>query len=133
MAFQFTPDLKTGNITIDNQHTQLFDAINGFLGACSRSEGKEELSRALKFVSDYTSKHFSDEEGLQMKSAYPGYNTHRRYHEEFKKSVAGLADMFESQGPSMIVLAKFNNLISNWLINHIKREDIKVAAHIRSI
>ena len=34
MAYTLTPDLLTGNATIDAQHRQLIQAINDLLAAC---------------------------------------------------------------------------------------------------
>lgn len=132
MAYQFTPDLITGNALIDDEHKQLFDAINNLLNACSTGKGRSELNATMKFLYDYTAKHFSDEEKLQQKFEYPDFIRHKQYHEEFKKVVANLMVKLEKEGPTIALVAEVNNAIAGWLINHIKREDVKVAAHIRS-
>ncbi|MPN61896.1 hypothetical protein SDC9_209642 [bioreactor metagenome] len=41
-------------------------------------------------------------------------------------------DQLEVQGPNIVLVGKVNTAVAGWLINHIKREDVKVAAHIRS-
>ena len=38
----------------------------------------------------------------------------------------------EEKGPSVQLVARLNTVLAGWLINHIKREDTKVAAHIRA-
>jgi len=53
-------------------------------------------------------------------------------HEGFKKVVREIMDQLEKEGPSLLLVSKVNSSIGGWLINHIKREDVKVAAHIRS-
>ncbi|MEG0215404.1 MAG: hemerythrin family protein, partial [Hungatella sp.] len=90
MAYQFTKDLETGNATIDTQHRQLIQAINDLLAACSVGQGRTSLESTTKFLYDYTSKHFADEERLQLQSGYPDYVRHRQYHEAFKATVASL-------------------------------------------
>lgn len=132
MAYAWTKDLETGNATIDRQHQELFDAINNLLDACSKGKGRASIGSTLKFLSDYITRHFGDEEGLQRKFGYPDYPNHKKYHEGFKKSVHQIEEEFEKGGANIALVAKVNSVIAAWLINHIKKEDVKVAAHIRS-
>ncbi len=130
--YQFTKDLETGNTMIDSQHKELLNAINNLLEACSKGKGRDQIKNTLDFLQDYTSKHFHDEEVLQKKYGYPDYVNHKQYHEGFKAVVKGIADELQKQGPTIALVGKVNSNIGNWLVSHIKREDVKVAAHIRS-
>lgn len=132
MAYTFTKDLETGNQLIDSEHRQLIEAINNLLTACASGKGRSELSHTANFLKDYTSKHFSDEEKLQMQTRYPDYVNHRRYHEEFKKVVANICSKLDKEGPTIALVGEVNSAIAGWLINHIKREDVKVANHIKN-
>jgi len=132
MSFQFTPDLATGNATIDGQHKELIAAMNKLLDACANGKGRDNLSSTAKFLYDYTSRHFADEEKLQISSKYPDYANHKRYHEDFKQVVRGIVAELEKDGPTIVLVGKISNSIGGWLVNHIKKEDAKVAAHIRS-
>ena len=132
MAYKVTDDLLTGNTLIDEQHKQLFDAINALLEACSQGKGRDSLKTTTKFLYDYTAKHFADEEKLQLASKYPDYTNHKQYHEGYKKVVRELMDQLEKDGPTIVLVGKVNTAVAGWLINHIKREDVKVAAHIRA-
>lgn len=132
MAYQFTDDLLTGNTIIDTQHRQLIQAINDLLAACAAGKGRAELEKTTNFLYDYTTKHFSDEEQLQKQSGYPDYPQHRQYHETFKRTVAELNKKLSEQGPTIPLVGEVNTAIAGWLLNHIKREDTKVAAHIKS-
>lgn len=131
MAYTFTKDLETGNPLIDSEHRQLIDAINNLLAACATGKGRAELANTTKFLNEYTAKHFSDEEKLQLETQYPDYVNHKRYHEEFKKVVAGICTKLDKEGPTVTLVGEVNSAIAGWLINHIKREDAKVAAHIK--
>nr|WP_315020284.1 hemerythrin family protein [uncultured Aminipila sp.] len=132
MKYDWTSDLETGNGTIDEQHKQLIAAINNLLDACSQGKGRDSLKETTTFLYDYTSKHFADEEKLQIASQYPDYPNHKQYHEGFKKVVREIMDQLQKEGPSLVLVGKVNSSIGGWLINHIKKEDVKVAAHIRS-
>lgn len=132
MAYAWTKDLETGNAAIDRQHHELIDAINNLLNACSKGKGRSEIGNTLQFLSDYITRHFADEEVLQKKFGYPDQVNHKKYHEGFKKSVRGIQEEFDKGGANIALVAKVNSAIAAWLINHIKKEDVKVAAHIRS-
>lgn len=132
MAFTWTPELETGNNTIDTQHKTLIDAINKLLDACSQGKAREQVHETMSFLVDYTKKHFADEERLQRTSNYPDYTNHKRIHDDFIKTVADIAKELDEQGPTIVMIGKVNNAVGNWLVNHIKREDTKVAAHIRA-
>ena len=132
MAYEFTKDLETGNALIDSEHRQLIQAINDLLDACARGQGRTQIEKTGKFLQDYTAKHFSDEERLQMQYKYPEYAAHRQYHEEFKRVVADLMKELGEQGPTVLLVGKINSALAGWLINHIKREDKKLAAYIKS-
>lgn len=132
MAYTFTKDLETGNAIIDSQHKELFKAINDLLAACASGKGRVEIEKTTKFLYDYTSKHFGDEERLQQQYKYPDYLNHKRYHEEFKKAVREIGDQLNKEGATIVLVGKVNSSIGDWLLNHIKREDVKLAAHIKA-
>ena len=132
MAFTWSKDLETGNSTIDTQHKTLIDALNALMDACSQGKAKEQISETMKFLIDYTKRHFADEEKLQKMSGYPDYDNHKKMHDAFVQTVADIAKELDAQGPTIVMVGKVNNAVGNWLVTHIKREDAKVAAHIRS-
>ena len=130
MAYQWTADLATGNILIDNQHKELIRAINSLLDACSLGKGRAEIDSTLNFLQSYVNRHFSDEENLQMKSRYPDITNHKRYHAGFKKSIQDIVAEYQQGGASIAIVAKVNSFAAG-LISHIRREDVKVAAHVK--
>jgi hemerythrin len=132
MAYAWTKDLETGNSMIDTQHQQLIKAVNDLLEACSSGQGRAKLDSTLAFLESYTAKHFGDEEKLQQQSKYPDYLNHKKLHDGFKKVVSDLCKELKSEGPTITLVGKVNSSVGGWLITHIKREDTKVAAHIRS-
>ena len=131
-TYDFTSDLATGNDLIDSEHRELIDTINNLLIACGEGKGRGEIHKTLEFLNDYIVYHFNDEEKLQRKYGYPDYENHKRYHEEYKRIVAGILNEFGQGGATVALISKINQAIAAWLINHIKKEDVKVAAHIRS-
>ncbi len=132
MAFKWKDSLETGNTTIDGQHKELIEAANKLLTACSEGKGRDQIQSTGQFLLDYTKKHFGDEERLQMKSNYPDYQNHKKLHEFFVSEVKTLVSDLNTQGPSVAMVGKINNLISGWFFNHISKEDTKVSAHLKT-
>ncbi|GHT43158.1 hypothetical protein FACS189443_6820 [Planctomycetales bacterium] len=132
MAYAWTPDLETGHPLIDSEHKELIKAINDLLAACMSGQGKEILGKTLDFLSSYTVKHFGDEEQLQTQYKYPDYPNHKKLHTGFVNFVNDLAAKIKAQGPTTILIGQVTSGVGDWLVSHIKREDTKVAAHIRA-
>ena len=129
-TYDFTEDLLTGNDMIDEQHEQLFGHINNLLRACGEGKGRAELGRVVQFLIDYTEEHFSAEERLQDKYKYPDRENHKRYHEVFKHALREMADELEREGATVTLVGKINKSVGDWLVNHVKKQDVRVAAHI---
>jgi hemerythrin len=131
-ADTWSKDLETGNQMIDTQHKQLIQAINDLLDACSGGKGRQALDGTLDFLTKYTAKHFGDDENLQLQAKYPDYANHKKLHDGFKATVADLGRQLKAEGPTITLVGKVNSSIGGWLVSHIKREDTKVAAHLKS-
>ncbi|WP_304507827.1 bacteriohemerythrin [Anaerotignum sp.] len=130
MAFTWTKDLETGNAQIDSEHKELIQAINNLLVACSSGKGRNEVANTVDFLAQYTKTHFAHEQVLQQKYNYPDFVNHKKYHEGFIKVVDNIASRLKAEGPTIQLVGDVNMQVGNWLINHIKREDVKVAKHI---
>ena len=129
-TYDFTEDLLTGNDMIDEQQEQLFGHINNLLRACGEGKGRVELGRVVQFLIDYTEEHFSAEERLQDKYKYPDRENHKRYHEVFEHALREMADELEREGATVTLVGKINKSVGDWLVNHVKKQDVRVAAHI---
>ncbi|MDR2070847.1 MAG: hemerythrin family protein [Treponema sp.] len=132
MEYFWNQTLETGYPIIDSQHKQLFEAINNLIRTCEQGKGKDELKKSLDFLTDYTIKHFFDEEQLQQQYKYPDFENHKQYHNGFKKVVRDLSVELIMKGVSDSLLKDVQVKIGDWLVTHIKGQDVKVAAHIKS-
>jgi hemerythrin len=130
MTYKWDSSLETGNKIIDGQHKQLIAALNNLLDACRDGKGQEELMTTVEFLNGYIIKHFSDEEKTMTKNKYPDYALHHRYHDEFKLLVHGITKQFQKDGPTDALVAKVHSSIADWLLNHIKGDDFKLAAYL---
>jgi len=117
---------------IDIRHKRLFETVNRLIDACEQGKGQKELANSLAFLSDYTVKHFSEEEELQKKYGYPEYAGHRKMHEDFKQTVREFAAELDTRGPSEELISKLKKEVGGWLVTHVKVVDLKMAAVIRA-
>lgn len=132
MNYVLTKDLETGNTLIDSEHRELFQMINNLQAACSQGKGRAQISPAAKFLVDYVKKHFGDEERLQKETNYPGIAMHQQFHNGYKKQLTELVDRLLETNADIASLAQLNQVIGV-LISHIRIEDRKLAAHVKSV
>lgn len=130
MRYELTKDLETGNVIIDGEHKELFRAVNTLMDACSNGQGRASMEPAIKFLIDYVDKHFSHEEGLQMKSKYPNFPAHKQFHEGYKRKLGEIIAKIPDAGPSVADLSNLNMHIGT-LVSHIRTEDKKLGAFLK--
>ncbi|MDR1106961.1 MAG: bacteriohemerythrin [Treponema sp.] len=133
MRYEWTKDLETGHSVIDSQHKELIAAVNGLMDAIESGKGGEAVSSSLNFLNDYTIKHFFEEEMLQQKYNYPDYPNHKKIHDSFKTVIRDLKVREMWKGSSGELVNEVRDKIGGWLVTHIKGQDVKVAAYIRSV
>ena len=131
MKYELTKDLETGNALIDSEHRQLFAVINKLMDACSQGKGRDQIASTVQYSNDYVSKHFSDEEQLQIKSKYPGYPGHKQFHDGYKRNLLQATNEILTSGATIASLSKLNQVVSI-LVTHIRLEDKKIAAHVKA-
>ena len=130
MEYIWNSTFETGNDTIDNQHKQLFAALSTLFEAYRSGKEKQGMKKTMDFIVAYTLRHFEDEEKLQKEHGYPEYLRHKELHEEFKGVVQELVIKLSQSGPTEELLLEFYTVLHEWLVNHIKVEDLKIAQHI---
>ena len=131
MAYIWDPALSTGIAIIDEQHKQLFDALNNIATAFVEGKGHDELLKTLDFLKNYTIKHFSDEEELQQKNNYPDYSSHKQLHDGFTATIEQIRQRLIKEGPSESLVVTLTTTVGNWLMHHIRVVDIQMATYIK--
>ena len=125
-------ELSVGVPMIDTQHKALINAVNDLFAACGEGKGRKKITETMDFLQNYVNTHFGDEEKLQREQGYPGYAAHKKLHADFVAQFLKFRQQLEAEGPTIGLVAKFNQFVSNWLINHISIEDKKIGAYIKS-
>jgi len=119
-------DLETGVEKIDSQHRELINRINSVLASNEKSASEAEIEKTLDYLGEYVVKHFSDEEELQIKSKYPKYAEHKQKHTFFIDEFKKLKAEFEGKCDSMDFTMKLNSSLINWIVKHIKGDDVEL-------
>jgi len=129
----WSKEFETGNTNIDVQHKQLFKLTSDLIESCQRNENdkKKTVAETLAFLTDYTVMHFADEEKLAREYMYPEYKEHEKMHGDFTQVVVTLNKQFKKNGDTDSLFLTVNKLVVRWLLGHIKREDSKIAKHIK--
>ena len=133
MTYNWDSSLETGNSTIDKQHKELIAKINEITVAHREGKGIDEIAKTMDFLSDYTVLHFTAEEKLMNECSYPELANHKRFHDEFKETMKNLTKrMVNETSPEDFVTTVIQTL-GDWLYNHIKGDDIRMAAFTKTI
>jgi hemerythrin len=131
---EWTEKLATGIRTIDSQHQELFKRINNLVSAIKQHRCKEEIDGTIKFLEDYARIHFAEEEKHMRETHYAGLDEQR---EDHKKYLAALAELKEQaslprvQGGSYDLSATTNQVVVDWIVDHIMTVDRKFGAFLK--
>jgi len=129
MPYIWNSILETGHKKIDEQHRQLFDALNNIAVAYREERGTKEIFKTLSFLTNYTVMHFSTEEALMQKCGYPEYEKHKKNHDDFKESVLEFLEKFQEEGPSEDLIVTVTAAVGDWLVSHIRVDDKKMVSY----
>lgn len=129
MRYKLTPDLETGNKMIDSEHRELLDAVNKLMDSFAQGQGRTAIDPAVKFLLDYVRTHFAHEEQLQERSKYPGINEHKQFHTSYTNTLRDIvSELPEKHGVAEVRKISAHTQL---LINHIRTEDKRLAAHLK--
>ena len=129
----WTQNLAVGVDLIDNEHKKLFEMADQLFEAGKNHKAKEFIAELLDFLDDYTKKHFSDEESYMLRIKYPEYPLQKKLHDEFIAKLDQLKKEFKESGGNVVVVINANQMILNWLINHISILDKKIGEYAKKL
>ena len=132
---EWTEKLSVGIATIDSQHKELFRRINKLVLAIKEQRCKEEIDGTIKFLDDYARVHFSEEEKHMRTSGYPGLDEQREDHKKYLAALARLkeqASLPRVQGSTYDLSATTNQVVVDWIVDHIMKLDMKFGNFLRS-
>ena len=121
--FEWTNSLSVGINEIDGQHKGLLLIINELFEQMKLGKGKDSLETSFEHLTEYTKKHFFEEEKMLIKYLYPDYDQHKLEHKKFvdqlkewKKELTDGNNKFS---------AEVLTFLRKWLVDHINATDKK--------
>jgi hemerythrin-like metal-binding protein len=114
---------------MDAQHQRLFELINKLHDAMKQGKGREALPELFENIMQYTKTHFSAEEALLAKNNYPELAAHKLLHTELIAKLTKLQDQFKAGDFSVSMQTR--DFLRDWLIEHIKGNDLKYGAFLK--
>lgn len=124
---QWNDNLKTGISTIDEQHQKLFETANK-LEECKHTE--EFFYEVVIALNQYISEHFKTEEEYMRLTEYPEYESHKNCHDSFASDLKNIIQTHSVESSIMDSRIELISFVEDWLANHYKNEDVKMAAHL---
>ncbi len=128
----WTQNLSVGVAMIDDQHKMWFEKADKLYEAGRNHQAKEYIGELLKFLEDYTKKHFADEEKYMVSLNYPGLSAQKQAHADFIRQLAKLRSDYDASGGNILVILNTNQLVLNWLTQHISNMDKQIGQFAKS-
>lgn len=117
MAFiDWTEKSEVGVKEVDEQHQKLFEMLNELHQATVNGDEQSALANILNEMVDYTVYHFETEEKLFKKYDYPGYDEHKKAHDELTGQAVELLDKFRDG--SATISFELLDFLHGWLLDH---------------
>jgi hemerythrin-like metal-binding protein len=124
---------SVGSKFIDGQHQALFKAVNDMYDAVNAGQpDRQQVTRCMKFLAEYTRTHFSDEENWLRENNYPCLEQHLAEHRQLIQQIEMFAQRIANGGLDKIAendLIQF--LVGGWLLDHIVASDSKYSLFIK--
>lgn len=119
---------SVGNDRIDAEHQKwiaMYNQAHDKMMAMGRKDHREIAYSALAQMLEYTRYHFASEEQWMKDINYPGFERHRQKHELFLRRVQKIRNEYDKGNP--MLNSELMKVMENWLMNHILKEDKKIA------
>jgi hemerythrin len=130
---QWIPWMKSYEIKvseIDEQHQELFRMFNELMTAVWDGNGKDAVKEMLGFTANYAVNHFVTEENYMLKHGYPGYEAHKKLHDDFTEDVLKFLKEYENGGATAEVVVSVVLNLGNWTREHIRDTDQKLGEYL---
>lgn len=124
--------LSMGVDAIDQAHAKLFRIMQKLFDISKTADfNQHTYKEGIKYLEAYSMTHFVEEEAYMRSIQYNGYGRHKKIHDNFRdKTLISLKRDMELSGYSGVSIQRFLNTMSNWLTEHIMREDQAIVGRI---
>ncbi|MDK2936622.1 MAG: hemerythrin [Eubacteriaceae bacterium] len=133
MAIKWTPELSVGVENIDSQHKIWFEKADKLFEAGKSGKSKDYIVQMLDFLDDYTKQHFRDEEAYMTKINYPELAAQKTAHQNFIGELSKIKMEYAKSGGNISLIINANQMIVNWLTQHISNMDKKIGTFAKTL
>ena len=120
---EWNEELAVGIQEIDEQHRQIIRLFNEAIGLCYTGADRAAADSALDNLGAYIIEHFCVEERMLRAAGDPGYEDHKKKHDDFVIRFQALRGRFDEEGPSPTVALTLTTTLASWLLDHFKTTD----------
>ena|SRR6185369_12290943 len=131
MSIKWEENLRLGVPVIDEQHEEIFTQFNRLSVALEEGRGSSEVIELLKYLDNYTTTHFTDEENLMTLYKYDGLEEQRQHHALFRENIAMFTEMLAASPPTQEIAIKIDAILIKYFINHVRNLDRKMVEFIK--
>ena len=118
---KWTKKYSVGVKAMDDQHINLVEILNELHAAMLKGKAQSVADSLFKKLSDYTLKHFTDEEAMLVAARYPGLAKHREEHHEESRKLGEFVARYEQGDQS--IYPQLLHFVDHWLVNHMLTVD----------
>jgi len=115
---------------IDTQHQRMLELVNNLHSSVEACVDKTDLKRLLVELVEFTSMHFSTEEGLMKEHDYPELAKHHKEHRILLRHLNHLVTAV-SAGEYPTFYSDYD-ISSDWALNHISEFDRDLGIFLNS-
>ena len=110
---------SVGITLLDDQHKGLLDFVNDLFNHATGNADEEHtyFQKVIQQATQYISEHFVTEEECMLAVNFPGYNEHKKAHDEFKFAV--VKSVNEYNAGKALSLVNFANFLKDWIASHV--------------
>ena len=116
--------MTTGIASIDEQHRGLIAKINELHHVHQMGATPDDIRAVLKFLGEFTQKHFQHEEELMEAHKCPLRSENRLAHSRFLREYQELVANFSIEQDTDQTATEIERMVARWLSTHICRIDI---------
>lgn len=107
---------------MDKEHQVLISKMNALYNGVENNATLSQIKHLIDDLSQYTVKHFADEEAYMAQINFPGLETHKIIHKQLLSQFNNYIEQFKK---NQKIGNDFFNFLKVWLTSHIRGIDMK--------
>lgn len=115
---------------VDKQHQGLFGILNRLHESLTNGEEKSMQEKILDELIDYTVEHFATEEKLFQDTGFPGYENHKKIHDDLTGQAIQIQNEFRNDNAT--ISFELLDFLHQWLTEHTLGLDQEAGGYLNS-